>query len=216
MIITSSPLQWSDLWFILQGIGNTLIVSVIAGIAGTLLGGLLGWAREVSLIARIVAAPLVDVVRAVPLIIQFILTGSFLSIAGFPMDPVFFGTIVLSLYMGVLTSELVRAGLAAVPEQMRKSARSLGMTYLQEMFWISLPTAIRTSLPGWIGLVLGLIKDTSLLGVVGYVELLRATRILDARTHQTLLLLVGVGIFYFIICYPVSRYSRLIEGKLLK
>jgi His/Glu/Gln/Arg/opine family amino acid ABC transporter permease subunit len=214
MQISANYLQWSDLWFLLHGILNTLLVSVIACTLGTLLGAILGWARENSLIARAAAAPIVDIVRSVPLIIQFILAGSFLSIAGYPVDPVIFGTLVLSLYMSVLTSEVVRAGLAAVPVQVRKAARSLGMTALQELIWISIPLAVRTSIPGWIGLVLGLIKDTSLLGVVGYVELMRATRVLDARTHKTLLLLAGAGLFYFIICYPISRYSRRLERRL--
>jgi ABC-type amino acid transport system permease subunit len=117
--------------------------------------------------------------------------------------------------MGVLTSELVRAGLGAVPIQVRKAARSLGMTALQELVYISIPLAVRTSLPGWIGLALGLVKDSSLLGVIGYVELLRAAQILDTRTHKTLLLLAGVGVIYFAICYPISRYSRRVERQLI-
>jgi polar amino acid transport system permease protein len=214
-LLPASTLQWTDLWFLFRGVGNTLFVALIAGMFGTLLGCVLGWARESLLAVRVIAAPIVDVVRSVPLIVQFILAGSFLSISGYPLNPFLLGTLVLSIYMGVLTSELVRASLAAVPTQMRKSARSLGMTSLQELIYISIPLAVRTALPGWIGLVLGLVKDTSLLGVIGYVELLRAAQILDTRTHRTLLLLIGVGVVYFVICYPISRYSRRVERQLL-
>jgi His/Glu/Gln/Arg/opine family amino acid ABC transporter permease subunit len=209
-----SDLRWADLWFLLQGAANTVFVTLLAGSLGTLLGCLLGWAREASSVSRIILAPYVDATRSVPLIIQFILLDSFFSISGYPLDPFWLGTIALSLYMGVLTSELVRAGLASVLPQVCRAARSLGLTYFQELWHISAPLALRTSLAGWIGLVLGLAKDSSLLGVIGYLELLRASKILDNRTHQTLLLLAGVGAFYFAICYPISLYSRRLEREL--
>jgi polar amino acid transport system permease protein len=76
-----------------------------------------------------------------------------------------------------------------------------------------MPLAFRTGLAPWIGLVLGLIKDSALAGVVGYVEYMRSTQILITRTHETWLLLMGAGFFYFLICYPVSRYSRHLERK---
>jgi His/Glu/Gln/Arg/opine family amino acid ABC transporter permease subunit len=213
-VLPYSGLQWSDLWFMLQGAANTLVVTALAGTAGTLLGCIIGWARDTLSIARVALAPYVDVTRSVPLIIQFILMDSFLSIMGHPLDPFWLGTIALSLYMGVLTSELVRSGLSSVPSQVRRAGRSLGFTYWQELRHVSAPLALRTSLAGWIGLLLGLVKDSSLLGIIGYVELLRASKILDNRTHETLLLLAGVGAFYFVICYPVSIFSRRLERKL--
>ena len=151
MLIGSSQLQWTDLWFVLRGVGNTLLVAIIASFAGTVIGALAGWAGHVSLTARIVLVPFVDVMRSVPLIIQFILTGSFLSMTGHPLNPFFLGTLVLSLYMAVLTSELFRSGLAAVPLQVRKSARSLGMTGFQELAYISVHR--RSAPPAVIGLV---------------------------------------------------------------
>jgi ABC-type amino acid transport system permease subunit len=63
--------------------------------------------------------------------------------------------------------------------------------------------------------VLSLIKDSALAGVVGYVEYMRSTQILITRTHETWLLLLCAGLFYFIICYPVSRYSRRLERKMV-
>jgi len=211
-----SGFRFADLWFLLQGAENTILVSVLAGTAGTLIGFCLGWGRGASKWLRIALAPYVDITRSVPLIIQFILVDSFVSIAGYSLDPFWVGTIVLGLYMGVLTSELVRSGLASVPAPVRRAARSLGLSYWQELWYISVPIAVRTSLPGWIGLVLGLIKDSSLLGVIGYVELLRASKILDNRTHETLLLLSGVGLFYFVICFPISIYSRRLERGFAK
>jgi polar amino acid transport system permease protein len=209
-----SGLQWTDLGFVLTGLWRTVLLTILSGGLGTLLGIVIGWAREESAFARRVLAPWIDVTRSIPLIIQFILVNSAFSAFGSPLDPLQVGVLTLSLYMGVLTSELVRSGLRSVRPELRKASRSLGMSYFHELRLVSLPLAIRTVFPGWIGTLIGLTKDTALVSVVGYVELLRATQILITRTNETLLLLLGVGIAYFLICYPISRYSRRVERNL--
>ncbi|WRH64458.1 MAG: amino acid ABC transporter permease [Fuscovulum sp.] len=206
-----SGLQWSDLWFVLEGIGNTVLLTVIAATIGTIIGLALGWARGESKTARWAFAPIIDVVRSVPLIIQLILASSFFAMAGGEASPLVAGCVVLSLYMGVLTSELVRAGLASVHITLRRAARSLGMSYWQELRHVSAPLALRAVFPGWVGTLIALTKDTALVGVLGYVELMRATQILINRTNEALLILTGAGLFYFLICYPISRYCRRLE-----
>lgn len=206
-----SGLQWSDIPFVLTGIWHTLLLTVLAVFFGTLLGILVGWLRESSTTARIGLGPLVSVSRSIPLIIQFILVNSFFAMAGFAISPLLIGVIVLSIYMGMLTCELVRSGLQSVRPQLKKASRSLGLSYWQELFHISGPLAFRTVFPGWVGTVIGLTKDTALVSVVGYVELLRASQILINRSNEALLVLAGTGLFYFLICYPISRYSRRLE-----
>jgi polar amino acid transport system permease protein len=207
-------LQWGDMTFVLIGLSRTLLLAAIATTFGTLLGVLLGWAREANGAVSVLLAPYVDITRSIPLLIQFILVNSAFSVLGVPLDPLEVGVLTLILYMGVLTSELVRSGLRSVRPELTRAARSLGMTYWQELRQVSLPLALRTVFPSWIGTVLGLTKDTALVSVVGYVELLRAAQILITRTNDALLLLTGVGIAYFLICYPVSRYSRALERRL--
>lgn len=209
-----SGLQWSDAWLVLAGLGRTVLLTVLATLFGTLIGAVIGWLRESNAVASHALAPYVDVTRGVPLIIQFILINSAFAAFGAPLEPLQVSVLTLSLYMGVLTSELVRSGLQSVRPEIRKASRSLGMTYWQEMRLISVPLAIRTIFPSWIGTVIGLTKDTALVSVVGCIELLRAAQILITRTNQALLLLTGVGIAYFLICYPISRYSRSLERQL--
>lgn len=206
-----SGLQWSDIPFVLTGIWHTLLLTLLATVFGTLIGILVGWLRHESIAARLALGPLVSVLRSIPLIIQFILVNSFFAMAGFAMSPLLIGLIVLSLYMGMLTSELVRSGLQSIRPQLKKASRSLGLTYWQELRHISTPLALRTLFPGWIGTVIGLTKDTALVSVVGYIELLRASQILINRSNEALLVLAGTGLFYFAICYPISRYSRHLE-----
>ncbi|GLS22394.1 amino acid ABC transporter [Labrys miyagiensis] len=208
-------LTWSDAYFLAQGLLNTVRLAAAATLVGTLAGIALGWIRTVSVTARIATAPFVDILRSVPMLIQLILANSFLSILGFGTSPFWFGTVALGAWMSAVTAEVVRAALLSVPVQYRKSARSLGMNRFQELVYISMPLAFRTGLTPWIGLVLSLIKDSALAGVVGYIEYMRSTQVLITRTHETWLLLLGAGLLYFIICYPVSRYSRLLERKVL-
>lgn len=209
-----SGLQWSDLQFVILGFWRTIVLTVLAGSLGTLLGGVIGWARESSAIARHLLAPYVDVTRSVPLVIQFILMNSAFAAFGLPLEPLEVGVLTLSLYMAVLTSELVRSGLCSVRPELKKASRSLGMSYWQELRLVSIPLAVRTVFPGWIGTLIGLTKDTALVSVVGYVELLRASQILISRSNQALLLLTGVGIAYFLMCYPISRYSLVVERRM--
>ena len=209
-----SGLQWSDIWLVLAGLGRTILLTVLATVFGTVIGAVLGWLRESNAAANQLLAPYVDVTRSVPLIIQFILINSAFAAFGAPLEPLQVGVLTLSLYMAVLTSELARSGLRAVRHEVRRAARSLGMSYWQELRLIGAPLAVRTILPAWIGTVIGLTKDTALVSVVGCIELLRATQILIVRTNEALLLLTGVGIAYFLICYPISLYSRSLERQL--
>ncbi|MGK9419485.1 amino acid ABC transporter permease [Pseudomonas cedrina] len=206
-----SGLHWGDIPFVLTGIWHTLLLTLLATFFGTLLGLLVGWLRHESVVARLALAPFVNVLRSIPLIIQFILVNSLFAMAGFGISPLFIGVIVLSLYMGMLTSELVRSGLQSVRPQLKKASRSLGLSYWQTLRHVSAPLALRTLFPGWIGTVIGLTKDTALVSVVGYIELLRASQILINRSNEALLVLAGTGLFYFAICYPISRYSRHLE-----
>ncbi len=211
---TYSGLQWADLLFVLEGLGRTLLLTALSGALGTVLGAIVGWLRESSRAADCVLAPGVDMARSIPLIIQFILVNSAFAAFGWAPDPLQVGVLTLALYMGALTSELVRSGLRSVRPQLRRAARSLGMSYWQELRHVAAPLAARAIFPGWIGTLIGLTKDTALVSVVGYVELLRAAQILIVRSNQALLLLAGVGLAYFLICYPVSRYGRSLERRL--
>ena len=206
-------LQWSDSRYLLDGALNTLAMAATSGIAGTLLGIPLGWARASSITFQIISAPVIDIFRSVPMIITLIVLNSFFSLIGMPLSPYLLGSLALGVWMASVTSEVARAGLSAVPPTFRRGARSLGMNYWQELYHISLPLMFRYGLGAWIGLLLSLIKDSALAGVVGYMEFMHATQTLITRTHETWVLLMGTGLFYFIICYPVSRYSRYLEKK---
>ena len=88
------------------------------------------------------------------------------------------------------------------------------MSYWQSIRHIVLPIGMRSVFPSWMGVALSVIKDSALVSVIGYMELLRTSEQLITRTQQPLEILLGVGLFYFIISYPLSSFGRYAERKM--
>jgi polar amino acid transport system permease protein len=204
-----------DLLFMAEGALRTINLTAWSAVVGTVFGLLIGVGRaSLPWLAGAAFAGYVDVLRSVPLLIQFILANAILAVAGFQQPPFVVGVLVLSLYMSAYVSEVVRGGVGAVPELTRRAGRSLGLTWLQDMRYVVLPLGLRAVFPAWIGLVIGLVKDTSLIAVIGYIELLRAGQIIITRTQEPMLVLTGAGLFYFVICFPVSRFAMRLERRM--
>ncbi len=204
----------TDLLFMLQGAGVTLALTFWAVLGGTLLGLVLGLLRAVSpwWINAALGAVL-DVFRSIPLLIQFILANSFKSIIGLEVSAFEVACVMLALYTSSYCTEIVRAGVLAVPATTRRAARSLGLTYWQDLRYIVFPNALRVSLPSWTGLTLGVIKDTSLVLWIGIVELLRASQVIVTRIQEPLLVLAICGLIYFLMSFPISRLGAYLETR---
>ena len=111
-------------------------------------------------------------------------------------------------------AEIVRGGIDSVAADQWDAATALGLNYLQTMWRVILPQAVRIMLPPSVSFFIGLIKDSSLVAVIGFVEMARAGRIVVERTNQSLLIFTIVAVVYFIICYPLSVYSQRLERAL--
>lgn len=210
-----TSVTWGDITFMMTGAGLTLAITFWAMLGGTLMGMVFGLIRAQS--PWYVNHPLgavLDILRSVPLLIQFILFNSFQSIAGLGMNPFVVGCVVLAAYTSAFCTEIVRGGILAVPTTTRKAARSLGMTYWQDMRYVVLPLGTRVMLPSWIGLTLGVMKDTALVYAIGVIELLRSSQIIITRKpHEALVILAIAGLIYFIVSFPVSRLGAHLEKK---
>ena len=136
-----------------------------------------------------------------------------MPIIGLNLDAFESGLIVLTLYTASLVANVARGGIEAVTRPMRRAARSLGMTYWQDIFYVVLPIGGRAVFPSWVGVALGVLKDSALVSVLGYVELVKASQVLMTRTQEPLLIIAVVGAFYFALSYPISRYSAKLEER---
>ncbi|SIS36753.1 amino acid ABC transporter permease [Insolitispirillum peregrinum] len=211
----STSLTLSDVVFLAQGAGMTILVTALSVATGTVLGVIFGVLR--LQLGTILAMPLVfflDIFRSIPLLIQLVLANAFvgmvlqLETSGFTI-----ACIVLSLYTASYCAEIVRGGIQAVPSTTRRAARSLGMTWFQDMRYIVAPLATRIALPSWIGLALGVMKDSALVYVVQVTELLKSTQILITRLQEPLFLLLVCGAFYFLISFPLARFGGYLEKR---
>ena len=204
----------TDLWFMLQGAGMTLALTFWAVLGGTLMGFVFGVLRAVaSAWINALLGAVLDVFRSIPLLIQFILANSFKSIVGLDVSAFTVACVVLAIYTSAYCAEIVRAGVLAVPATTRRAARSLGLTWWQDMRLIVYPIALRVSLPSWVGLTLGVMKDTSLVLWIGIVELLRASQVIVTRIQEPLLVLMLCGLIYFLMSYPISRFGAYLETR---
>ena len=204
-----------DYLLMAEGAWRTILMTISAGVLATLLGSILGllkltrwrWVRH-SLDNT------TDVLRCVPLLVQVTLVYAGFAVLGSPISAFTAGTLALGLFAAGYISEIVRESVLAVPSNLRRAARGLGMTSAQEYRYIVVPLGIRQGFPSWLGIVLGIIKDTSVVAVIGYIELLRATQNIITRTQDPLPLLSLAALFYFAICFPLSMVGRRFERML--
>ncbi|MEQ1899544.1 MAG: amino acid ABC transporter permease [Devosia sp.] len=210
-----TALTLKDLGLLAQGAGWTLMITGIAIVGGTALGTLFGVFRAVvPWWASIWLGFLLDIFRSVPLLIQLVLINAVFPMFGMRVSPFTVSCIVLAIYTSAYCSEIVRGGVLAVPATTRRAARSLGLTWWQDMVEIVYPIALRVMLPSWIGLTLGVMKDTALVGWIGVVELLKQSQILISRMqNEPLFILMIAGLIYFLISFPIARLGARLEGR---
>ncbi|MDB6177310.1 amino acid ABC transporter permease [Paracoccus sp. Z330] len=210
-----TALSANDFLFLAKGAGMTIFVTILSVFFGTILGIIFGVIRYQ--LGPYWSAPLMivlDVFRSIPLLIQLVLTYAFLgTVLRLGLSGLTVACIVLTMYTSAYCAEIVRGGIEAVPMTLRRASRSLGMTWAQDMRNIVLPLATRVALPSWIGLALGVMKDSALVYVVQVTELLKSTQILITRLQEPLLLLMICGAFYFLISFPVARFGGYLEKR---
>lgn len=204
-----------DISFLLIGAARSFNISFWTILIGTPLAIFLGWVRaSAPKPISLALGAYTDLHRSIPLVVQLILFNSVIGVLLFPMDPFTAGLIILILYYAAFAGEVVRGGILSVHKVTRMAGRSIGLSYRQDLTYIVFPLAVRTMLPSWISVVLGVIKDSALVAAIGYIELLRASQIVITRTLDPLAVLAIAGLIYFLICWPISIISSKLERKL--
>ncbi|MBS9476986.1 amino acid ABC transporter permease [Ancylobacter radicis] len=204
----------NDLMFMLKGAGITLALTFWAVLGGTLLGVVFGVIRAISpWWVNLPIGIVLDIFRSIPLLIQLVLANSFKTIIGVRWDSFTIGCIVLALYCCSYCTEIVRSGFLAVPATTRRAARSLGMSWTQDLTAIVFPIALRVGLPSWIGLTLGVMKDTAMVWWIGVVELLRSSQVIVTRIQEPLFVLSIAGLIYFLMSFPIARLGARLEKR---
>ncbi|WP_407525006.1 amino acid ABC transporter permease [Methylobacterium oryzisoli] len=208
-------LSEGDILFILLAVRWTLLLSLIAFLGGALGGLAVALARtgEIRLL-RLLARGYITVFQGTPLLMQLFLAFFVPSIFGINVDPWTAAALGLSLHASAFLGEIWRGSIETVPRGQTEAATALGLRYWPRMALVVVPQAVRIAVPPTIGFLVQLIKATSLASIIGFVELTRAAQIINNATFRPFTLFGLVALVYFVICWPLSAYSRRIERKL--
>ena len=206
---------WPEFLFLLRSTGWTLVLTAIAFALGSLVGGvfaILRLARARAL--RQAAMVYIVVVQSVPVLMVLFLSYYGLSLMGFEVPPLIAASLSLGIYVSAYLAEIWRGSIEAVPFQQWEASSSLAMTRAQQYRYVILPQALRISVPPTVGFLVQLVKNTSIVSVVGFVELSRAGQLINNATFQPFEVFGSVAVIYFLICFPLSRLSKYLEKVL--
>ena len=201
-----------------QGLKNTLKVAAI-GIAGSFAVGLvLGAARahRVPVISQL-AAIYVEVIRNTPILVQiFFIAFGLPELPYHPIRLEAFTTAWLSVMVwgGAFNTENFRAGFEAVPGRYREAARALGFGRVATFVNVTLPIGGRIALPSSINTYISVLKNTSLLTAIGYVELTSTGYNLESETFKATEIFIVLGVAYLAVVWTLSALIRLLEARL--
>ena len=202
--------------YLLSAMGKTLELTFLSLIFASIIGllfGMLNVSKKKAL--HVIANFYIDCIRGVPLIVLafFVYFGIPLA-TGIRLSALVAGIIALSLNAGAYMAEIVRAGIQSVDKGQMEAARSLGLPYGTSMRKVILPQAIRTMIPSIINQFIITLKDTSILSVIGFPELVKAGQIVIARNFESFKMWVIIGVMYLIVITVLSKIARKLERRL--
>jgi general L-amino acid transport system permease protein len=205
----------------LGGLMLTLIIASFGMIISFPLGILLALGRQSKLtVVRTLCVCFIEFMRGVPLITLLFVASSMLN---YFMPP---GTnfsilvrviIMFTFFSAAYIAEVIRGGIQAIPQGQYEAAEALGLNYWQTTRFITLPQAMKISIPGIVNTFIGLYKDTTLVVVIGLLDPLGIARASLADTKWNGLSIevyIFVALFFFVSCLAMSRYSLWLENKL--
>lgn len=204
----------SEIQFLLQSAGWTLVLAVTASLAGGVLALAVALARVSTYrLGRELARLYIAVVQGIPVLMVLFLSYYGLSYAGLELPPIVAASIALSIYTSAYLGDIWRGAIESVPRQQWEASASLALSRRQQYRYIILPQSVKIALPPTVGFLVQLVKNTSIVSIVSVVELTRAGQLINNVTFQPFKVFVTVALIYFAICYPMSRVSRRLEGK---
>lgn len=208
LIQTSIPL-------LLIGAGMTIKITALSVAIGVVIGMFSGIASISHVkILRILSKIYIELFRGTPLLIQiFFVYFAIPAITGQRMDPYVAAIGACGLNSGAYVSEIFRAGIQSIDAGQMEAGRSLGMTWTQTMRYIIVPQAFKRVIPPLGNEFIALLKDSSLVSVIGFEELTRRGQLIIAKTYGALELWTCVAIIYLIMTLTISQFVAYLERR---
>lgn len=207
---------------LLRAMGQTLLLALLGLFFGCILGIIFGMMSVVkNKVLNIIALVYVNIIRGVPMIVLafFIYIGVPYAFKNFLHTSLVFsalqaGTICLAMNCGAYMSEIIRAGIQAIDVGQMEAARSLGLPYWRGMFRVVLPQAIRNMIPSIVNQFIITLKDTSILSVIGFPELVNRARNVVATTFKSFEVYFIIGVMYLVVILILQQVAKVLERRL--
>lgn len=207
--------QWDILRNLLLALRWTVLLSLVAFVGG----GLTGLALLLARLARLPGcergvAAWVMLFQGTPLLMQLFLAYFGLALLGLDVPAWLAAALALTAYTSAFLCEIWRGCVDAVPRGQWEAADSLALSFAETMRHVIGPQALRIAIPPTVGFLVQVVKGTALASVIGFVELTKAGTMISNATFKPFTVYAWVALLYFALCWPISAWSRRLEGRL--
>ena len=202
--------------YFITGLKSTLGLSIISVLIGIVIGSLLALMKlSKHKPLKWIAAVYIEVVRGTPMITQLFIVyfGSYV-LFGLDMNPFIAGIIAVSLNSGAYVAEIIRSGIQSIDKGQMEAGRSLGMTQSMTMKEIIMPQAVKNILPALCNEFITVIKETSIVSVIGVTDLMYNVNIVRGISFRPLEPLLIAAVIYIILTFGLSKAVNILEGKM--
>ncbi|WP_238651627.1 amino acid ABC transporter permease [Paenibacillus piscarius] len=201
--------------FFLSGLQYTLLLAVMGVFFGFVLGIVVSLLRMSKWrILRFIATAWVEFLRGTPMLVQLFLIHYGLPEFGISLSPIQSGAITLTINSSAYLAEIFRAGIQGVDRGQMEAARSLGMKQGMTMRYIILPQALKNVLPAIGNEFITIIKESSIVSMIGVADLLFQARTITTITYEGLSPLVVIAVMYFVLTFTLSKLLGILERRL--
>ena len=219
--------RWKYIW---EGVQNTLVLTFWALLLGVVLGVIVAAirttydkqyreiknpiAKSLLWLGNAISKIYLTVIRGTPVMVQILII--FFIIMANSRDKMLCGVIAFGINSGAYVAEIVRGGIMSIDVGQNEAGRSLGLNYIQTMWFIILPQAFKNILPSLANEFIVLLKETSIAGYVGVTDLTRGANIIRGVTYQDFMPLIGAAVIYLALVMFFTWLVGILERRLRK
>ena len=206
---------FSEALFLVEAVRWTVLLAVLAFIGGGIVGLVFAVLRvSKARPPRYIAVAYMKLFQGTPLLMQLYLVYFGANLVGLQANAWVAAALGLTFYTSAFLAEIWRGCIQAIPRGQWDGARAMALSPLQQLRLVILPQALRIAIPPTVGFMVQVLKGTSLASIIGFTELTRAAQMVNNATFRPFIVYGLVASLYFLLCWPLSAYSRRLERRL--
>ena len=205
--------------FILSGLKNTIIITFFAVLLGIFLGFVIAIVRSTHdktgklKILNVICRVYLTVIRGTPTVIQLLIMN-FVVFGSVSVNEILVGSLAFGINSGAYVAEIVRSGIMSIDQGQTEAGRSLGLNFTQTMRLIIIPQAFKNVLPALVNEFIVLIKETSIIGYIGMMDLTKGAMLIQSRTYNAFMPLLAAAAIYLIVVMVLTFFMNKLERRL--